>query len=82
MRIRVKLFALPRQLTGEEEIEVALADETADIAGLRAALVAQYPALAEVATHLRFAVNSEFAGDARPLKETDEVAAIPPVSGG
>jgi len=45
-------------------------------------LYERYPRLAEGRAALRFAVNREYAEPDRPLQDGDEVAVIPPVSGG
>ena len=45
-------------------------------------LVAAYPQLAAVQQVLSIAVNSEYAGSHTALQAGDEVALIPPVSGG
>lgn len=52
-------------------------------AGLQDAIVAAYPALAEIKDAIVLAVNQSYVdGEARPLAEGDEVAVIPPISGG
>lgn len=81
MNIRVKLFAVAKQKAGRDEIEVEL-PAAATVASLRAAVVEQYPALADVIRHVRFAVNNEYAGDDLQLTPSAEIAVIPPVSGG
>ncbi len=79
--VRVKLFAVAKQLAGAEQIEISLA-EPADVRALRAALVERIPALAAMGSQLRFAVNNEYALDAMNIPEDAEIACIPPVSGG
>ncbi len=81
MRIQVRLFALAKQQVGSETVDVDL-DEPATIGNLRAALVAEHPELADLMEHVMFAVNTEYAEDAAELSDGDEVACIPPVSGG
>jgi molybdopterin converting factor subunit 1 len=81
MRVRVKLFAVAKQKAGQDEIEVEL-PAAATVALLRAAMVEQFPALADVIRHVRFAVDNEYAGDDLPLEPSAEIAVIPPVSGG
>jgi molybdopterin converting factor subunit 1 len=81
MKVRVKLFAVARERVGRDSIEMELpADAT--VLQLRGALVAQFPPLADVIPHVRFAVNSEYAADAVVIPTDAEVAIIPPVSGG
>ena len=81
MKVAVKLFAAARELSGQAEVEVELSPG-ADIGELRAALVASVPQLAPLASRSLIAVNSEYVADATPVVEGDEVALIPPVSGG
>jgi molybdopterin converting factor subunit 1 len=81
MKVRVKLFAVARQRVGREAIEVEL-PQTATVASLRSAIAEQHPPLADVIRHVRFAVDSDYATDATPIRAAAELAVIPPVSGG
>jgi molybdopterin synthase catalytic subunit len=77
----VKLFAVARQRVGHEAVDVQLSS-AATVGQLRGALVEQFPALGDIVPHVRFAVNSEYAGDATAIPAAAEIAVIPPVSGG
>ncbi len=81
LRIRVRLFAMQRETAGMKELrlEVPLG-ATVDDAWV--AVVAVVPALAPGRPSLRFAVNGDYADPERPLADGDEIACIPPVSGG
>jgi molybdopterin synthase catalytic subunit len=81
MRIRVRLFAIQRELAGTREHALDLPDG-ATIAEAWDGLVAAFPALAPGRGSVRFARNGAYAEAATPLSEGDEVAMIPPVSGG
>jgi len=81
MNVVVKLFAAARELVGHPEVTVELAPG-ADVAELRQALAARFPRLAGLASQSLVAVNAEYAGDSTPVSEGDELALIPPVSGG
>lgn len=81
MIVEVKLFAVARQLVGAEAVQVEVPGE-ATVAELRTALASEFPALSETLASVVFAVNTEYATDATRLKATDEIACIPPVSGG
>ncbi len=59
-----------------------LLDEGQGGRALWAALVARYPALASLPAPAGYAVNDEYVPDPRPFRESDEIALIPPVSGG
>lgn len=81
LRIRVRLFAMQREAAGTKELrlEVPLGATVEDAWN---AVVEVVPALAPGRSSLRFAVNGEYADADRPLADGDEVACIPPVSGG
>ncbi|MBI2865976.1 MAG: molybdopterin converting factor subunit 1 [Chloroflexi bacterium] len=81
MKINVRLFALQREQLGWSERAVDMAEGTT-IASLMDALAQDYPAIAEAAPHLLVAVNGEYAEPGTVLHPGDEVALIPPVSGG
>ena len=76
MRITVKLFAGLRERAGESERDVELGS------GARVADVWQPLGLGEEPEGLLYAVNKAYAPPDRRLSEGDEVALIPPVSGG
>jgi sulfur-carrier protein len=81
MTVKIKLFALARQLaeTGELSLELP---EGATVDEVRSALVGRVPGLAPLASHLFIAVNGELAGNGTPVGADSEVACFPPVSGG
>jgi len=81
MRVRVRLFAIQRELAGTRERPIELADG-ATVGDAWDALVAAYPALAPGRASVRFARNGAYADAATQLADGDEVAMIPPVSGG
>ena len=82
--LKVLYFASLRERLGRSSEELALPAEVADIAGLRAFLVARGGPWENLATlrNLRFAVNQEMARLDSPLRAGDEVAFFPPVTGG
>jgi molybdopterin synthase catalytic subunit len=81
MRIRVRLFAIQRELVGARELPLELADG-ATVEDAWAAVVEQFPLLAPGRRSVRFARNGDYAEPATALADGDEVAFIPPVSGG
>jgi molybdopterin synthase catalytic subunit len=81
MHVRIRLFAMQRELAGTREVAIDLPDG-ADVGTAWEALVAQHPSLAPGRTSVRFARNGAYADAATPLADGDEVAMIPPVSGG
>jgi molybdopterin synthase catalytic subunit len=81
LRVRVLFFGVLRDLVGSASDEVALA-EGATLRDLLAQYEAKSPRLKQFAPALAFAVNQEYAAPAARLHEGDEVAFLPPVSGG
>ena len=81
IRIRVRLFAIQRELAGTREVSLELPDD-ADVEDAWVALVARHPVLGPGRASLRFARNGDYADPTTTLADGDEVAMIPPVSGG
>jgi len=81
IHVRVRLFAIQRELAGSRELPLDLADG-ATIEDAWAAVVARHPVLAPGRSSLRFARNGDYADASTALADGDEVAFIPPVSGG
>jgi molybdopterin synthase catalytic subunit len=79
--VRVRMFGALREALGTKDLEVSL-PEGASAGDLRARLAACQPGFAAFGPRLRLAVNREFACDDVALAEGDEVAFLPPVSGG
>jgi molybdopterin synthase catalytic subunit/molybdopterin converting factor small subunit len=79
--IRVRLFAIQRELAGTREVRLTLADG-ADVEAAWTALVALHPVLAPGRAAMRFARNGEYTDPTTVLADGDEVVMIPPVSGG
>lgn len=81
MRIKVLFFGFTHDLTGlrEEQIELG---EGLNLQGLRRLYENRFPKLGEFADSLLFAVNQQIADPLSVLHEGDEVAIMPPVSGG
>ena len=77
----MRLFASYREAVGAKAVELAL-DDAGGGEAVWAALVSRYPALARLPAPSGFAVNDEYVDGLHPLRENDEVALIPPVSGG
>ena len=81
MRVRVRLFAIQRELAGTRAVSLALpAGATVDDGW--GALVERFPVLAPGRPSVRFARNGDYAAAEEPLADGDELACIPPVSGG
>lgn len=81
MRVRVRLFAIQRELAGTREVALDLR-HGATVGDAWDGLVATFPALAPGRSSVRFAVNGAYGEADTLLSDGDEVAMIPPVSGG
>ena len=81
MRITIRLFARLREITGTGELQRTLpVPATAQSAW--EALSRDFPTLAEYRGVVSCAVNEQYARFDTPLDDGDEVAFLPPVSGG
>ena len=81
MRIRVRLFARQRELAGTREVSLDLGVGST-VEDAWTALAARFPAIASGRPFVRFARNGDYADPADRLADGDELAVIPPVSGG
>ena len=81
MRIHVRLFALLKDRAGTDRIELDL-PEKSTIASAVEQVRHRFPALADHLNHIAFALNLAYTQPNTPLQDGDELALIPPVSGG
>lgn len=79
--LRIKLFAGLREHVGAEHLALSVPAGTT-VEGLKALIRREVPALAPYLEATRVAVNLAFAAGTQTIAPTDEVALIPPVSGG
>jgi molybdopterin converting factor subunit 1 len=82
MTVSVRLFAILRERAGRDSVEIEL-PEGATV-GDAFARLAETPGLADLVERmpLRMAVNREYASAGAPISPGDELAVIPPISGG
>jgi len=81
MRVRVLFFGMLKDLAGKAS-EVIELREGASMSDLLAHYEAQIPRLKVALPSLALAVNQQYAGPDTKLKSDDEIALLPPVSGG
>lgn len=81
MDITIKLFALMREKAGRDTIVLQL-PRGANAAQALAVLQQDYPVLQPYMSRVRLALRQDFVEAATILQEGDELAVIPPVSGG
>jgi molybdopterin converting factor subunit 1 len=81
MRVDVRYFAILRERVGSDRgcFEVKEGDT---VAALWRVIVGAHPQLQPHDASIRFAVNQEYVERSHVLRDGDEVALIPPVSGG
>ena len=80
--IQVFYFAIVRDRVGGLREETLSLDAPATVADVRAALEARHPELVGLIHRIRLAVNEDFARDDEVVGDGDQIALIPPVSGG
>ena len=81
MRVTVRLFARLRDLAGAAELAREV-PAGATVATVWRGLVSEFPAMAPYQTAISSAVNDDYARMDAPVADGDEVAFLPPVSGG
>lgn len=81
MKIKVLFFASCRDAVGGKELVLDLPEGTT-AAGLKDEVTSRYPRLAPLREKLLIAANAEYVDGTTVLKDGDEIALIPPVSGG
>jgi sulfur-carrier protein len=81
MRVTVRLFARLRDIAGAGEL-VREAPTGATVGAVWAGLVAEFPELAPYEKSISSAVNADYSRFTATITDGDEVAFLPPVSGG
>jgi molybdopterin synthase catalytic subunit len=81
VRVRVRLFAMQREIAGTRQLELELRDG-ATIEDAWSALVERFPRLGPGRAAVRFARNGAYTDPDTTVGDGDELAMIPPVSGG
>lgn len=81
MRVTVRLFARLRELAGRGELGCEVTD-TATVADVWRATVLAHPALLPHGGSVSAAINADYAKPSARVAPGDDVAFLPPVSGG
>ena len=82
MKLKLLLFAGLAERFGSPVLELDIEQDGLTPQELKALLAARYPAASDVLKQAFVAVNQQYADDAVRITGQDEVALIPPVSGG
>lgn len=79
----VLLFGITRDIVGQGTLAIPDPDGKGlkSVGDLKTYLIQHYPQLENLSS-LAIAVNQSYAREQDPVHETDEIALIPPVSGG
>ena len=81
MHVTIRLFARLREVAGASDLTRTI-PEGSTAADAWQALVTEFPALGDHTRSISMAVNEEYAKPATALRDGDEIAFLPPVSGG
>ena len=81
MRVTIRLFARLRDLAGSGELTREIPGP-ATVQTVWRSLIAEIPSLGEYERTLSVAINAEYSRMAAAVQDGDEVAFLPPVSGG
>ncbi len=80
--MEVLLFGIAKDIVGDSQIQFSETDKVPrSVSELKKMISETYPGFGRLSS-LAVAVNSEYAQDDVPLDRNDEIAIIPPVSGG
>jgi len=77
----IKLFASCREIIGKDKITLKSTDKMITVRDLRRMISVLFPSL-PTKTQFVIAVNHKIADDSATISQVDEVAILPPVSGG
>lgn len=81
MTIHVRFFAIFRQRLNLSGVDLEMPEPTT-AASVQAALIDRFPVIADLMPRVALAINREYAKPTETLHDGDELALIPPVSGG
>jgi molybdopterin converting factor subunit 1 len=81
MKLRIIAFGIARDIFGHSFIEIDWPLNQPTVQDIKLWLTKQYPEFAKLAS-FAVAVNAQYVADGATVKESDEIAIIPPVSGG
>jgi molybdopterin converting factor subunit 1 len=79
MRVNLLAFGIAKEIFGTNHLSIEFDGKTSE--DLKSSLEQQFPRLKQLPAYL-VAVNSEYSSNQTEIKTGDEIAIIPPVSGG
>jgi molybdopterin converting factor subunit 1 len=81
VKVHLKLFAGVREIAGQDNVELDV-EEGTTAGGLWERLLTDHPKLSGYTDIIQFAVNQDLVDRGVKLEADDEIAFLPPVSGG
>lgn len=81
MKVKLLLFASLKDIAGRRDLEMEL-DDGSTLQQVTEKLTSLYPEIGRMQNSVRIAINQEFADENIPLNNGDEIAFLPPMSGG
>ena len=81
MKLNLLAFGIAKDIFGKRALEMEFPEASLSVENLSEKLNEHYPKLAELKSFM-LAINSEYAEPGQLVSDGDEVAIIPPVSGG
>ena len=82
MRVKLLLFAGCREAVGSKELEMELPENVATVGEAMEVVLSRFPQLRGLSGSVAIAVNAEYVAEDASIADGDELAIIPPVSGG
>ncbi|MBL1210989.1 MoaD/ThiS family protein [Geminocystis sp. GBBB08] len=79
--VKIKLFAIYQEIYQQEEITLKISEKS-QVKDILKIIIQEKPALKKWENLTKLAVNLEFVSPDFEVKDGDEIALIPPVSGG
>jgi molybdopterin converting factor subunit 1 len=79
--VTIRLFARLAEMVGSREVEVEIGEGLTAVDAFRL-LARSHPEMAPLERKVMYAINQEYVEAESPLRDGDELAVIPPVSGG
>jgi molybdopterin converting factor small subunit len=82
--LKVKSFAILKDIFGTQQMTLQLPrkDEGTTVADLRIRILELYPVISEQRIAMGIAVNAKIANEKSVINDLDEIALLPPISGG
>ena len=82
MRVTVRLFARLRDIAGSADLEREVAVRRDDSDRVAGSMVREFPEFAKYERSISCAVNADYARMDHAVRDGDDIAFLPPVSGG